>query len=69
MKNHIHTRSVHNDLKPASRYGARLACIEQRYGVTSEQIRKIIAQVGSNPEKVEEYLKAKLFSFLSYTHN
>ena len=69
MKSHTHTDSGHQTLKGRAKDDAKFACIEQRYGVTSEQIRRVIGLVGNSPDKVEEYLKRKLFSFLSYTHN
>jgi hypothetical protein len=68
MKNQIHTRHVHPSLQTSDDQ-VRLACIEHKYGVTREQISKVIAVVGNNPEKVEEYLKSKLFSFLAYRDN
>ncbi len=69
MKHHVHTGDLNTALNPGTKGYAKFACLEQRYGVTGDQIRKIIAVVGNSPEKVEDYLKGKLFSFLAYAHN
>jgi 5'-3' exonuclease len=68
MKSQLNNRHVHPSLN-TSNDQVRYACIEHKYGVTPEQINRVIALVGNNPKKVEEYLKGKLFSYLAYKDN
>lgn len=69
MKNQVHSKKLPLAIHPGTRAYNKLACLEQRYGVTSDQIREIIAIVGNSPERVDDYLRRKLFSFLAYTPN
>ena len=68
MKNHMHKTTTQTP--PATAHDpAQFSSLERRFGVNNDQIQRAIAAVGNSPEKVEDYLKGKLFSFLSYKHN